>query len=212
MTSVWYPVLIIHASQRGILLWPCGSERWARAAHPEKGWNSVKLAQPVSCTSAAPSSELSHPAGVCDAVPLEFLKSAVQPGPGRGNTEPCFLISDGALAKTPSRPPLYLISPPASDVFCCEESSLSSSSSSDPELRSRSLPPFSKLLLELPVEVWDTPNLRARRSGGGGVRTLVPCSFREGKIHKAWTARRRTVGCYTVNKRTNERTNERTSS
>lgn len=80
-----------------------------------------------------------------------------------------FFIFDGALAKTPSRPPFHLISLPASDAFCCEESSLpslpslppSSSSSSDPELRSRSLPPFSKLLLELPVEVWDTPNLRA---------------------------------------------------
>lgn len=52
-------------------------------SHPEKGWNSVKLAQPVSCASAGPAPELSHPAGVCDAaVPLESLKSAVQPGPG----------------------------------------------------------------------------------------------------------------------------------
>lgn len=52
------------------------------------------------------------------------------------------------------------ISLPVSDVFCCE-----SSSSSDSELRSRSLPPFSKLLLELPVEVWDTPNLEVRNNG-----------------------------------------------
>lgn len=156
--------------------WQLNKWHPALAAHPENGWNSVKLAQPVSCTSAAPSSELSHPAGVCDAVPLEFLKSAVQPGPGRGNTEPGSFRSDGAVAETPSPPPLHLISRPASDAFCCEESSLppSSSSSSEPELRSRSLPPFSKLLLELPVEVWDTPNLRARRGGGGGVRILVP--------------------------------------
>lgn len=52
------------------------------------------------------------------------------------------------------------ISLPVSDVFCCE-----SSSSSDSELRSRSLPPFSKLLRELPVEVWDTPNLKVRNNG-----------------------------------------------
>lgn len=52
------------------------------------------------------------------------------------------------------------ISLPVSDVFCCE-----SSSSSDSELRSRSLPPFSKLLLELPVEVWETPNLEVRNNG-----------------------------------------------
>lgn len=55
--------------------------------HPEKGWNSVKLAQPVPCVSAPPPAELSHPAGVWDAaVPLESLKFAVQPGP-RNKTE-----------------------------------------------------------------------------------------------------------------------------
>lgn len=43
---------------------------------------------------------------------------------------------------------------PGSDVFCSE-----SSSSSDSDPRSRSLPPFSMLLLEPPSEVWETPNL-----------------------------------------------------
>lgn len=52
------------------------------SAHPEKGWNSVKLAQPVSCVSASLPAELSHPAGVWDAtVPPESLKFAVHPGP-----------------------------------------------------------------------------------------------------------------------------------
>lgn len=80
-------------------------------------------------------------------------------------------ISENTVAEAPSEPPLCLMGRPASDVFCCGESS--SSSSSDPELRSLSLPPFSKLVLELPVEDWDTPNLRARRSDGGGARTPV---------------------------------------
>ncbi len=49
---------------------------------------------------------------------------------------------------------------PVSDVFCSE-----SSSSSDSDPRSRSLPPFSMLLLELPSEVWETPNLEERGNG-----------------------------------------------
>lgn len=49
-----------------------------------------------------------------------------------------------------------------SDVFCSE-----SSSSSDSDPRSRSLPPFSMLLLELPSEVWETPNLEERKLRGG---------------------------------------------
>lgn len=47
-----------------------------------------------------------------------------------------------------------LLSLPASDVFCWW-----SSSSSDSAPCSRSLLPFSMLLLELPGEVWVTPNL-----------------------------------------------------
>lgn len=43
---------------------------------------------------------------------------------------------------------------PVSDVFCSK-----SSSSSDSEPQSCSCPPFSKLLRELPSDVWDTPNL-----------------------------------------------------
>lgn len=44
----------------------------------------MKLAQPVPCVSAPPPAERSHPAGVWDAaVPLESLKFAVQPGPGK---------------------------------------------------------------------------------------------------------------------------------
>lgn len=34
------------------------------STHPEKGWNSVKLAQPVACGSDGPPAELSHPAEV----------------------------------------------------------------------------------------------------------------------------------------------------
>lgn len=49
---------------------------------------------------------------------------------------------------------------PVSDVFCWE-----SSSSSDSDPRSRSLPPFSMLLLELPAEVWETPNLEVSDNG-----------------------------------------------
>lgn len=56
--------------------------KWNLTAHPEKGWNSVKLAQPV-CVSAALPAELSHPGEVWDAaVSPESLKFAVQPGPG----------------------------------------------------------------------------------------------------------------------------------
>lgn len=52
-------------------------------AHPEKGWNSVKLAQPVCCVSVALPAELSHPGEVWDAAfSPESLKFAVQPGPG----------------------------------------------------------------------------------------------------------------------------------
>lgn len=51
-------------------------------SHPEKGWNSVKLAQPVSCVPVPPPDEVSHDAGVWDAAfPPESLKFAVQPGP-----------------------------------------------------------------------------------------------------------------------------------
>lgn len=48
---------------------------------------------------------------------------------------------------------------PVSEVLCLE-----SSSSSEPDPRSLSRPPFSRLLLELLSEVWDTPNL----THGGG--------------------------------------------
>ena len=131
--------------------------------HPEKGWNSVKLAQPVPCVSAPPPAELSHPAGVWDAaVPLESLKFAVQPGP-RNKTEEKkkdpFRTKQKTILKGCTWVYMtsdWVMSPhvPESDVFC---SSDSSSSDSDP--RSRSLPPFSMLLLELPSEVWETPNL-----------------------------------------------------
>ena len=50
--------------------------------------------------------------------------------------------------------------PVSDDVFCPE-----SSSSSDSDPWSRSLPPFSMLPLELPSEVWETPNLERRDSG-----------------------------------------------
>lgn len=50
--------------------------------------------------------------------------------------------------------------PPVSDAFCWE-----SSSSSDSDPRSLSLPPFSMLLLELPTEVWETPNLEVGDKG-----------------------------------------------
>lgn len=126
-------------------------QNWAangRSSHPEKGPNWVKLAQPVSCICAS-LPEATHPARVWDpAFSLQSLKFAVQPGP-----EMIYIwhhiawIIRGLLTAR-------LLPLPVSDVFCwC------SSSSSDSAPCSRSLLPFSMLLLELPVEVWVTPNL-----------------------------------------------------
>lgn len=126
----------------------------------------MKLAQPVPCVSAPPPAELSHPAGVWDAaVPLESLKFAVQPGP-RHKTEKTGLFQTKTKDDSESlwfhKTSDWVLSRhlPESDVFC---SSDSSSSDSDP--RSRSLPPFSMLLLELPSEVWETPNLGTNGNG-----------------------------------------------
>lgn len=147
------------------------------ASHPEKGWNSVKLAQPVSCVSPPLTTELPHPAGVWDAaVPLESLKSAVQPGPGnkgekttpkkhsfKWRHEPILkgcswvYVMFGCVLYVAA---LLSSNLPVSDVFCWE-----SSSSSDSDPRSRSLPPFSMLLLELSAEVWETPNLEVGDNG-----------------------------------------------
>lgn len=49
---------------------------------------------------------------------------------------------------------------PVSEAVCSE-----SSSSSDSDPQSRSLPPFSMLFLELPSGVWETPNLAEKESG-----------------------------------------------
>lgn len=93
------------------------------------------------------------------------LRRPTLPGTPGPLCNPWSLLSSLALksksltVRSPPRSPVWLtgrFSVPPSDVFCwC--SSLSSSSDSAPF--SRSLLPFSMLLLELPAEVRVTPNL-----------------------------------------------------
>lgn len=155
-------------------------------SHLLKGWNSVKLAQPASCLSPPHPPGESQPAGPGeDELPPASPKLAVQLGPSHDNMvrwkkstimvfakwKPFMMtvidwvnmgnkhslqIADwlqgvlGVLSLLSSRLP-------GSEAHCLE-----SSSSSEPDPRSRSRPPFSRLL----SEVWDTPNLTHTHTHG----------------------------------------------
>ena len=123
------------------------------SAHPEKGWNWVKFAQLDPCVCAAlPVVVVSHCARLWGpAASLESLKFAVQPGPAKWTSDSSFTWTHPGFADC------RLPSLPGSDGFRWWPSS---SSSLDSEPWSRSLPPFSMPLLELPAEVRVAPNLQ----------------------------------------------------
>lgn len=145
-------------------------------SHLLKGWNSVKLAQPASCLSPPLPPGESQPAGPGeDELPPASPKLAVQLGPSHGKRKKVYnngfhkvetihdcligwvkMGNEHSLQVADWLPGvlgvLSLLSSrlPGSEALCLE-----SSSSSEPDPRSRSRPPFSRLL----SEVWDTPNL-----------------------------------------------------